>query len=231
MDLALWTSLMLGFLLGIVHAFDPDHLVAVGTLAADSDNVRESSMLGVFWGIGHTLTLALVGSLVLVTETAIPSVVAEGMEGLVGIMIVVLGGRLLWCTLSRPLTVHSHVHRHESMTHRHFHIHDDEHRHRHHHAASTRSRALAVGMVHGLAGSAALSLVVMASMPTVLWGIVYIVVFGIGSIGGMLLMSMLLSLPFLFTSERWMQWHRTLKMSTALVAIGFGSYLAWTSLL
>ncbi|RMH32305.1 MAG: urease accessory protein [Nitrospirae bacterium] len=229
MDTTILMALILGLTMGMSHAFDPDHLVAMSTFAAESESVRDASWLGFWWGAGHTLALGLVGGTVLILDLAIPPSWAVGMEGLVGIMIIVLGGRLLWRVVRRPVIVHHHVHRHGQHIHRHFHLHGHEVP-VHHHGEGTCMQALLVGIVHGMAGSAALSVMVMASMPTVWLGLVYMIVFGIGSIGGMLAMSALMSLPFAFQHRLFSTWHRSLRMSTALVAIGFGCYLTWAAL-
>ena len=117
-----FTALFLGFLLGLAHAFDPDHVVAVGTLAADSENLRQSSWLGVCWGLGHTVTLTVVGGMVLILKWTIPVQVAMRLEGLVGMMIVLLGANIVW-NVSRGWTVHAHTHSHDGSTHSHLHLH------------------------------------------------------------------------------------------------------------
>ena len=218
------TSLLLGFTLGAAHAFDPDHLVAVGTLTAESKNARQASVLGVIWGAGHTLALALAGSIVLSMKWHVSDQFSVGMEMIVGLMIILLGVNLLWRSF-QTLTVHTHQHSHDGSTHAHVHLHGKDTVTHHHHVLGSTLRALVVGFVHGLAGSAALSLAVLSTMPTVLLGITYIVIFGIGSIGGMFLVSTILSLPFVYAPG---MWHHQVKCSAGLLAIGFGGYLTWS---
>ncbi|MGB0910638.1 MAG: urease accessory protein UreH [Nitrospirales bacterium] len=226
MDHLLLTSLLLGLALGIAHALDPDHLVAVGTLAAESKNLRRSAILGVIWGVGHTCALGIVGAFVLSFKWTIPEHLATGMEAAVGCMILLLGLHLLW-RCWQPWTIHVHEHRHDGTTHSHVHLHgDDQDAHRHH-IFGSRVKALTVGFIHGIAGSAALSLAVMTTMPSLVVGLAYIAVFGLGSIGGMLLMSTLISLPFVFVPGTW---HHNMKVSAALLAIGFGGYFTWSLL-
>ncbi|MCA9472553.1 MAG: hypothetical protein MRJ96_02555 [Nitrospirales bacterium] len=226
MDHALISSLLLGLLLGIVHALDPDHLIAVGTLAAESKNLRRSALLGVIWGIGHAMTLGLIGVVVLSLKWTIPVGLAKSMEAVVGCMILLLGVQLLW-RCWRPLTVHAHEHHHDGTTHSHVHLHrENQHIHKHHVAVS-RVKALTIGCIHGVAGSAALSVAVMTTMPSMEAGLSYIAIFGLGSISGMLLMSTVISLPFVYVPGAW-QHH--MKMSTALLAIGFGGYFTWSFL-
>ena len=224
MDNLILTSLLLGFTLGAAHAFDPDHLVAVGTLTAESKNARQASVLGVIWGVGHTLALAGAGCIVLSMKWSVPEQFSVSMEMIVGFMIILLGGNLLWKSF-QTLTVHTHQHSHEGSTHAHVHIHGKDTVTHHHHALDSKLKTLLVGFVHGLAGSAALSLTVLSTMPTVLWGLTYIVIFGFGSIGGMFLVSTILSLPFVYATGLW---HHQVKCGAGLLAIGFGGYLTWS---
>jgi len=220
------TSLFLGFVLGVAHACDPDHLVAVGTLTAESKNARQASVLGMVWGIGHTIALALMGTLVLNMKWTVPDQFSFAMEAIVGLIIVILGVNLLWRSF-QTLTIHTHQHSHDGTTHAHVHIHGSNPMTHHHHVVGSKIKILGVGLVHGLAGSAALSLAVMSTMPSKMFGIIYIVVFGIGSIGGMLVMSTLLSLPFLYVTP---SWQPPVKCGAGLLAIGFGGYLTWSLL-
>lgn len=226
MDHLIITSLLLGLTLGIVHALDPDHLIAMGTLAAESRDIRRSALLGAMWGVGHTCALAIVGYLVLSLKWTFPTQMTTHMEVVVGAMIVILGVQLLWRSF-QPWTVHLHAHEHDDFTHSHVHIHGQDHTSHSHHLQSSRGKVLLVGFVHGVAGSAALSLAVMTTMPSMGMGMIYILVFGLGSIGGMFLMSGLISLPFVFVSQ---SWHHNLKVSAGFLAIGFGTYFMWSLL-
>ncbi|WP_342348220.1 hypothetical protein [uncultured Nitrospira sp.] len=226
MDHLLITSLLLGLTLGITHALDPDHLIAMGTLAAESRDIRRSALLGAIWGVGHTCSLALVGFLVLSLKWTIPVQMAANMEVMVGAMIVALGVHLLWRTL-QPWTFHHHEHHHEEMTHSHVHVHGQDHASHYHHLRSSHAKVMLVGFVHGVAGSAALTLAVLTTMPSMEMGMIYILLFGMGSIGGMLLMSGLISLPFVFVSQ---SWHHHLKVSAGFMAIVFGAYFMWLPL-
>ena len=219
-------SLFLGLALGAAHALDPDHLVAVGTLSAESKNVRQSSVLGILWGAGHTLALALAGGIVLSMKWTISSQFALGMEVLVGLMIIILGARLLWCSF-QTVTLHVHQHSHKGTMHSHVHLHGHDTVTHHHHIFDSKMKALTVGFVHGLAGSAALSLAVLSTAPSVFWGLTYILIFGVGSIGGMLAVSTMLSLPFVYATG---VWHHQIKCGAGLLAVGFGSYVTWSLL-
>ncbi len=183
-----WTILVLGFVLGLKHALDADHVVAVSAIVSENRSLRKSSLLGVFWGFGHTATLLLVGLVVLLFKISIPQTVALSLEFIVGVVLVVLG-------LSVLQKVHLHFHRHKKEKHIHVHSHEHENSHSHEH------RSFAVGAVHGLAGSGALMLLVLATIDTVWQGIFYILIFGFGSVLGMLLISTVIGLPFAATAN------------------------------
>jgi ABC-type nickel/cobalt efflux system permease component RcnA len=219
------TPLYLGFTLGITHAFDPDHLVAVSTLVSQEKNVRRSSLVGVIWGLGHTVALTLVGFAVLIFKLTIPPVLARGMELSVAFMIILLGGSLLWRSV-QALVRHTHPHSHNGFTHAHPHGHGGNATNHRHHFLRFGRKPFAVGAVHGLAGSAALSLLVLTTVPSTLLGLLYLVVFGLGSVGGMLLMSMVMSVPFVLTAGHFSSWHQPIKGLAGLLAVTFGLYFA-----
>ena len=230
MDDLILSSLFLGFLLGLSHALDADHVVAVGTLAAETESLKRSSILGICWGIGHTVTLLVVGGLVLSLKWQVPETLASSMEVVVAGMIVGLGALLLW-RARRPLTLHAHTHSHDDGTHTHVHVHvQNQEIHAHHHLRNSLQKAFGVGLVHGIAGSAALTLTVMATMPSLLLGLVYIVVFGTGTIAGMFVMSTIVSLPFIFLAQRAAHWQTHIKVCAGVFAMGFGGTLAWSLL-
>jgi ABC-type nickel/cobalt efflux system permease component RcnA len=196
-DPSYMTLLGLGFILGLRHALDSDHLAAVSTVLAQRPSWRASGLVGLSWGIGHTLVLLVVGAIVLVLRVPIPEPLAVAAEGLVGVMLVLLGG-LLGMKLIRERW---HVHHHEHDGKRHVHLHSHSHAQNHGHAHWWREsvRPLCIGMAHGLAGSAALLLLVVASAQSVAGGLLYIVVFGCGSILGMIVIGALLSLPVVYS--------------------------------
>lgn len=236
MDAPLWTALVLGFVLGIKHATDADHVVAVSTIVSQSGSVMRASWLGIFWGLGHTATLFVVGIAVIGFKVTIPDRLALFMEFAVGIMLVVLGWvvlrdytpalwRRLWSFL------HSHEHGHEVGGHSHLHHHESEKElkeaHGHQHGARTPGRAVIIGMVHGLAGSAALMLLVLTTIPTPLLGLLYILVFGVGSVGGMLLISSAISLPFVFTATRFSQINQGVRIAAGTISVLLGFFVMY----
>ncbi|HEY6084352.1 MAG TPA: sulfite exporter TauE/SafE family protein [Nitrospira sp.] len=187
------TVLSLGFLLGLRHALDTDHIAAVSTVLAQRPSWRASSLIGFSWGLGHTLILLFVGAIVLVLGVSIPQPVAVGAEFAVGVMLVALGG-ILGVRMMREHW-HLHSHEHDSIRHVHLHNHARVAGHAHAHWWTDSLKPLCIGMAHGLAGSAALLLVVLSSSHSVVQGIGYIAVFGLGSIVGMMLVGLGLSLP------------------------------------
>lgn len=228
MEALLNSALILGFGLGLLHALDPDHLVAMSTIASREHRMGRSSALGVLWGLGHTASLTLVGMVVILMQITIPPALSKGMELVVALMIVLLGVHLVW-QWARERVVHRHVHAHGGPAHTHLHVHGRDSLAVHdHHAPRSGKKAFAIGVIHGLAGSAALSLAVLATMTTPVEGILYIVIFGVGSIGGMLLMSALMSLPFALIAQRLSAWEKPAQAVVGAGAVAFGLYFAWS---
>ncbi|HXV49584.1 MAG TPA: sulfite exporter TauE/SafE family protein [Candidatus Binatia bacterium] len=225
MEASLLAAFGLGLLLGIQHALDPDHLVAVSTIVSEHKNFKWASLIGAFWGLGHTTTLFLVGLIVIGLRVSIPPRVGEGLELLVALMLVILGINVLRKSFGAE-RVHLHTHSHNPETHTHFHVHDDPQQdHRHSHPFKTMRRPFIVGMVHGLAGSAALMLLVLSTIETPLGGLLYIVIFGLGSVGGMLLLSSIISLPFILTAQRFSVLNRWIRVLAGVASVGFGLFL------
>src|SRR5712691_10905368 len=218
----------LGFVLGLKHALDPDHMVAVSTIVSQSNNVKRSSLVGTFWGLGHTLSLLCAGVVVIALKVQISERVALWMEFAVALMLIFLGLKAMMKSL-RGWKLHRHRHTHDGGTHTHLHLHhnSDEHVHGHRHLIGLGARPFFVGMVHGMAGSAALTLLVLATIPSAVAGLLYIAVFGLGSVGGMLIMSSLISLPFVLTRKRFRVLSEGLQVTVGLFSLGFGLFLAW----
>ena len=191
------TILSLGFVLGLRHALDADHLAALSTVLAERPTVQASTAIGFFWGLGHTLMLLCVGTLLLALNLTIPESMANMFEFAVGAMLVVLG-----LSLARRIYKeqwHLHTHEHEGRPHVHLHSHHVQRDHAHGHWYQGSLRPLLIGMAHGLAGSAALMLVVLSTVTGIGQGIGYIVVFGVGSILGMVGVGAILSLPVVYS--------------------------------
>lgn len=195
----------LGFILGLKHATDPDHVVAVTTFLGKERQLRRACGIGLFWGLGHTIALSIAGLVVIGLKIPISKWLADRLELVVAAMLIILGARLI-------STVHTRWHEH-------------------HHDFGWRRlglRPMLVGIVHGTAGSAALTLLVLSTMSSTINGLLYVLIFGVGSMLGMLVISLLLSLPIRLAGERMAAAIRPLQMSTGVLSCGFGLYLAAT---
>ena len=218
----------LGFALGFRHALDPDHLVAVSTIVSRNSSIVRSSFAGALWGFGHTAALFICGAIVLALRLRIPESFVAAAEMAVAIMLVLLGINALWRAI-RSSRLHVHFHTHDGRRHIHFHAHktQDLAVHNHPHVFHVGFRSFLVGMVHGLAGTGALMIVVIAAAPSFVAGSIYILIFGLGSVGGMLLLSSLISIPFVLSARFFRAFHHGLQFVTALVSIALG--LFWIS--
>lgn len=184
------STVTLGLLLGVKHALDADHVVAVSTIVSRDRRPWRAAVVGASWGMGHTLTLLAVGVVVLVFKVTIPPHFALAFEFAVGVMLVILGGHILWDFWRKR--VHAHTHQ-SGETHAHLHRHAGDHEHTHDTAGR---KSFLVGMVHGLAGSAALMLLVLGTLDGVVEGMAYIAAFGVASVVAMTVVSTAIGLPF-----------------------------------
>ena len=225
--------LLMSLLIGMRHALESDHLAAVASLATRSPSLRQTVRLGATWGLGHTLTLFLFGSVVLWMDTVMPERLAHWLEFAVGLMLVGLGIDVLH-RLWRE-RVHFHVHRHNDGT-VHFHAHSHQGQrahgpeaHRHEHPQGFPLRALLVGLVHGMAGSAALILLTLQTLHDPWLGMLYMLVFGIGSILGMAAVSVVIAWPLKATGRRLTWAHNGLQATIGLFTLGSGLWIALES--
>ena len=227
MDGMVATVAGVGFVLGLRHALDPDHVVAVTTLASQKIGLRRTSLVGAFWGLGHALSLGLAGGVILALRLTVPPAASHALEALVAVMLVVLGTLALRRALRWKL--HAHPHQHDGTAHVHFHAHRREETqvHLHPHPLQGGLRPFLVGLVHGLAGSAGLALLALTAAPTLGAGLVYLAIFGLGSIAGMLLLSALMSVPLSYVEARYAALHRGVQVAAGAVSVAFGLYLLW----
>lgn len=224
----------LGLLLGMQHALEADHIAAVSSIAARRTDVRDIVKHGLTWGLGHTLTLFVFAGAAILLGHAIPERLARPLETAVGIMLVGLGAHVLW-RLWRD-RVHFHQHRHSDGTH-HIHVHSHAgeaapHRSSSHaHQHGFRWRSLLVGLMHGMAGSAALLVLAVSQVANPVTGIFYVLLFGVGSMLGMGALSVVIAVP-LAVSARWLTWaNRGLQVCVGLVTIGIGAMTIYTTAL
>lgn len=223
----IWATLTLGFILGLRHALDPDHLAAVSTFVTEERNLLRSSMVGIYWGMGHTAALLTFGSALLVFRFVVAPRTSQFLEFLVGCMLVILGLRVLF-QARKSAALHVHTHEHGGSEHSHLHLHLGQGSHEHqHHTLRFGKRPFVVGVVHGLAGTAAVLLVVVGAIPSLIlaWGT--ILIFGVGTIGGMMAMSILMSVPLALAAGRWLVMERAIRLAAGLFSLGFGAFLAW----
>lgn len=217
-------TLLFGLLLGLRHALDPDHLAAVSTLVGGARSPWRSARIGVAWGIGHTASLLVAAVAVILLRVTIPPAVALGMELGVGLMLIALGADLIRRVLGGRLAIHSHPHAHDDQRHRHLHVHLGGAGHPHHGAGR---RPFLVGLVHGMAGSAALTLVVLGTIADPWVGVLYVGIFGLGTIGGMLAMSALIGLPFAIAAGRLSGLGERLQLAAGAGSLAVGVVHAW----
>jgi ABC-type nickel/cobalt efflux system permease component RcnA len=248
----LLTMIGVGFLLGIRHATDPDHVIAVTTIVSRQRSIRHAGLIGILWGLGHTITILFVGASIILFNLVIPPRIGLAMELAVGLMLIFLGvlnltGVTQWLTNRFMPThthgggvIHTHTHDHGPEIHAHVHGHNPEvHLHLEQKPESAFQKALArvglyqllrplaVGIVHGLAGSAAVALLVLTTIRDPRWAIVYLLVFGVGTVAGMMLITMIIGAPFAYTGQRFAPFNRGLGVASGLISVAFGLFVTF----
>ncbi len=192
--------LTLGFFLGMRHATDPDHLAAVSTIVTREKTLRAAAPIGMWWGLGHTATILMVGGGIVLFGLVIPERLGLGMELSAAVMLVLLGGLNLLRVAREAPPMRS---------------------------GSRALRPLVVGTVHGLAGSAAVALVVLATLDDSRWAVAYLLVFGVGTIAGMLVITTALAMPLVFTARRYKGLHRGLGVASGFLSVALGVLLVY----
>ncbi len=244
--------LAIGFLLGMRHATDPDHVIAVSTIVSRERSISKAGLIGILWGLGHTLTILVVGAAIILFGLAIPARAGLTMEFCVGVMLILLGalnltGTMSWlrekCSPTHPRVAgeHAHVHEHGSKMHFHWHSHAPASQHHGESLAPPKwldksfgglglyqaLRPLFVGIVHGLAGSAAVALLVLSTIREPKWAVLYLLVFGVGTIAGMMLITSIIALPFSFAGHRFGWLNRALVTGSGVVSLAFGLFVCY----
>jgi high-affinity nickel permease len=210
----------IGFLLGMRHATDPDHVIAVSTIVSKERGLLRAGLIGALWGVGHTLTIFIVGIAIILFKIAIPTRLGLSMEFSVGLMLILLGILNLTGLMQRWMAKADHIHVAST------------HLHATPKAAGQMSlwaftRPLIVGIVHGMAGSAAIALLVMTTIPTPTREIFYILIFGIGTIAGMMLITACIALPMIYTVRKFSTWNHRLVYASGLLSLCFGLFVAY----
>lgn len=237
--------ILLGLLFGVQHATDADHVVAVATIVSRTRRFGVGAFIGALWGAGHTLTITVVGTLIIIFHVTMPPTLGLTMELAVAVMLVLLGASRIAGALhgagdvaaehlatqhphdARP-AFHSHAHAHGDVVHRHPHVHPSERL-----LGALRevgpaqaARSVLVGVVHGLAGSAAVALLALTTITDPYLAVGYLLVFGMGTMVGMTAITALLALPFSTGATSLLGWQRKLALGTGLLSLGFGLYFA-----
>ncbi|HUM17957.1 MAG TPA: high-affinity nickel-transport family protein [Candidatus Nitrosotalea sp.] len=239
-------ALLLGLLFGIQHATDADHVIAVATIVARTRRFSAGALVGAFWGVGHTVTITAVGIAIIGFHVALSPRVALSLELVVAVMLIVLGILRIVESLrdSDPVPVahlsephphhagpalHSHPHAHGDVVHRHPHVHPPARLLLALQTVGPKQalRSALVGLVHGLAGSAAVALLVLSTIHGHAGAIGYLLLFGAGTILGMTVITGLLSLPFTMRAPRMQRGRRTLALATGVLSLAFGLYLVF----
>jgi len=241
-----------GFFLGMRHATDPDHVIAVTTIVTRQRQLARAALTCAFWGIGHTLTILVVGAVIILFNVVIPTRIGLSMEFSVALMLIVLGAMNVAAFLrATPLIaagadtgaeiLHSHAHTHGDYIHSHTHRHSPE---AHPHRPDSTPLALLdrlfgklalyrpvrpfiVGVVHGLAGSAAVALLVLTTIPNPRWAVAYLLLFGLGTVCGMMLITMSIASAFTFVGKGRQSFSQRLALVSGLLSLAFGMLLVY----
>jgi len=250
--IGLLSILAVGFFLGMRHATDPDHVIAVTAILTRQPKATRAALIGVFWGIGHTLTIFVVGAAIILFGLVVPPRIGLSMELSVGIMLIVLGSMNVagfFRDIPRnpaqpggePQVIHSHAHSHGEYVHSHPHGHSpDVHPHSPEETPLARLdrrlgklhayqqlRPLVVGVVHGLAGSAAVALLILTTVRNSRWAVAYLLLFGVGTIAGMMLITMSMASAFRLLGSSRQSLSRRLSIASGLVSLAFGLVVAY----
>ena len=206
----------LGFVLGTRHATDPDHVVAVGTIVSRERTIRGAALVGILWGLGHTFTILLAGGAIVFFGLVVPLRVGLTMELSVALMLIGLGAWSLVGVRRQSTDPHALEISLGPLDRRFGGL-----------GLYRAARPFVIGVVHGLAGSAAVALLVVATIHDPLLSLAYLLVFGLGTIAGMMLITVAIALPFAYTARSLRGVNRSLALAAGLLSVGFGLFLVY----
>lgn len=224
-DVSIISILTFGFVLGLKHAVEADHVAAVSTIASEHPSMLGSSFVGALWGIGHTISLLIGGAIIVLLHVEISNRISRILEFIVGLMLIVLGANALR-KLFRGGHLHMHVHQHGGRAHAHPHLHDRQLQSEalSHHGLKLQRRPIIIGMIHGLAGSGALMLLVLSTIRQPAIALIYVLIFGLGSTAGMMIMSALVGLPAKLTAHRFTRANAILRGAAGVFSVALGLF-------
>lgn len=241
--IGLLTIIGIGFLLGMRHATDPDHVIAVSTIVTREHSIKRSALIGAVWGVGHTLTILAVGGAIILFRITLPPRVGLSMELAVGVMLIFLGiknlGGLFTAAAAQAgevVTEHPQYHSHGDFVHVHHHGHSHDPQHNpvatldrwcKRYRTYQLVRPLIVGIVHGLAGSAAVALLVLSTISNVHWAIAYLGIFGVGTVLGMMLITLTIGSTFAYGQKRFVRIGRHFATAAGVISLVFGIFIAY----
>lgn len=238
----------LGFFLGMRHATDPDHVIAVTTIVSRQQSIRHAALIGILWGVGHTITILAVGSAIILFGIVIPPKLGLSMELSVGLMLILLGvlnlsGFMRWVTETfTPMEADGRAHTHNIGTSAYSHSHGHPTKKQNHGGDSSERwmdrtfgklgvyqvvRPFAVGLIHGLAGSAAVALLVLTTIRVPSLAVLYLLVFGIGTIAGMMLITTAIAVPFKYSKARFARLNHNLAVASGIISVAFGVFIVY----
>ena len=230
---AMGSILLLGLLIGMKHAVEADHVAAVASLAGRNQSLHDALRMGLAWGLGHTAAIFAVGAVVLSLDTVLPERIALILEFGVGIMLVWLGVNVIRRLIKAR--IHFHAHRHFDGTqhfHAHSHVKEGAHNrqcHDHEHRRAIPLRALVVGLMHGMAGSAALILLTLGEIDSLWMALAYMALFGLGSMLGMAALSIIIAVPLQRMAKHLTWAHSSLNALVGMLTIGIGAWVMYSA--
>jgi high-affinity nickel permease len=222
--------LILGFFLGMRHATDPDHVVAVMTIVTKQRGVAKAGVIGALWGMGHTLTIFLVGTAIILFKVSIPPRLGLSMEFAVGLMLILLGvlnltGVLRWLQMRfTPSMVMPQEQSTPEIVSTEGNWLDRNLREM---GLYNTLRPLVIGTVHGLAGSAAVAILVMTTIADPWWAIAYLLLFGLGTVAGMAAMTTAMAYPIVYTGRKMFRWNQALAVGSGVLSVAFGMFISF----